>query len=64
MHQNIYIKLNNDHSKKFSKTTITEMQSQYWGGYRKLSMEGIDVEYFPSLIHTGRNEKYLNFIDI
>ena len=36
-----------------------EIQSQHWGGNRKLSMEVIAVEYFPTSIDTGNNgEKY------
>ena len=34
------------YAEQFSKTTGIEIQSQHWGGNRKLSMEGIAVEYF------------------
>ena len=33
------------------------MHIKHWGGNRKLSMEGIAVEYFPSSIDTGKNEE-------
>ena len=34
------------YAEKFSKTTSKEIQSQNWGGNKKLSMEGIVAEYF------------------
>ena len=42
---NLY--LDKYYAEKFSKTTGIEIQSQHWGRNRQLSMEGIDVEYFP-----------------
>ena len=41
------LRLKKDYAEKFSKTTGIEIQSQHWGRNRQLSMEGIDVEYFP-----------------
>ena len=37
-------------------TSGIEIQSQHWGGNRQLSMEGIDVEYFPISIDPSKNE--------
>ena len=42
---NLY--LDKYYAEKFSKTTGTEIQSQHWGRNIQLSMEGIDVKYFP-----------------
>ena len=44
-------------AEKFNKTTGIEIQSQHWGGNIQLSIEGIDVEYFPISIDRGINEK-------
>ena len=41
--------------RKTTKVTGTEIQSQHWGGNRKLSMEVIAVEYSPSSIDNGNN---------
>ena len=50
---NLY--LNKYSAEKFNKTTGIEIQSQRWGGNRQLSIEGIDVEYFPISIDPGVN---------
>ena len=42
------LRLKKDHADKSSETTGIEIQSQHWGGNRKLSMEVIAVEYFPN----------------
>ena len=41
-----------------------EIQSQHWDGNRKLSMEGIAVEYFPNLFDPGNNKEIFNSIHI
>ena len=46
---NIY-KVQKDYTEQFSKRTGIEIQSQHWGVNRKISMKGIAVEYFLSLI--------------
>ena len=33
-----------------------EIQSQHWGGNRKLSMEGTVLEYYPNSVDTVINE--------
>ena len=45
------------HAEKFSKSTSIEIQSQHWGGNRKLSMEDIAVEYFQSSFDPGNNKE-------
>ena len=56
MHQKQYLK---NYAEEFSKKNGIKIQSKHWGGTRKLSMEGIAVEYFPSSIDNGNNnEKY------
>ena len=60
MHKN-NIKLNKYYAEKSSKTTGIEIQSQHCGGNRKLSMEGINIEYFTNLVDTGSNEKKSEF---
>ena len=42
-------------TEKFSETTDIEIKSQHWGENRKLSMEGIVVEYVLHLADAGRN---------
>ena len=41
---------------KNSVKTGIEIQSQRWGGIRKLSLEGIAVGYFPNSVDIGINE--------
>ena len=41
--------------------TGNEIQSQHWGGNRKLSMEGIYVGYYPSSFDPGNNEEKSEF---
>ena len=50
------INLKKRYEKKQGKTGI-EIQSQHWDDNRQSSMESISVEYFPSSIYLGRNEK-------
>ena len=38
-----------------------EIQSQHWGVNRKLSMEGISVEYFPTSVDPGNNKEKSEF---
>ena len=42
------MKLKKDYSEKFSEKNGIEIQSQHWGGNRKLSTEGIADEYFTN----------------
>ena len=49
-----------DYAEKFSETTGIEIQSQHWGGNRKLSMEVIYVGYYPNTESLGNKEKNLN----
>ena len=44
-----------DYAEKFSESTSLEIQSPHWGGNRQLSMEGIDVEYFPTSVYIDKN---------
>ena len=46
-----------NYAEKFSEATGIQIQSQHWGGNRKLSMEAITVEYFPTSVDTGNNEE-------
>ena len=57
---NIYIKLKK-YEEKFSETTVLEIESQHWDGNRKLSMEGIDVEYFKFSVYYGNNDEKYEF---
>ena len=50
--------------RKSSEVTGKEIQSQNWGGNRKLSIEGIAVEYFPTSVDIGKNEENMNSIPI
>ena len=44
------LKLKKYYAEKFSETTGKEIQSQHWGGNRKLSTEGIAVDYFSDTV--------------
>ena len=57
-------KLKKDYAEKSSEVTGKEIQSQNWGGNRKLSIEGIAVEYFPTSVDIGKNEENMNSIPI
>ena len=46
---------------KISAKNGIEIQIQHWGGNRKLSMEGIAIEYFPISIDTHNNEEKSEF---
>ena len=59
MHKNIYIKSKKDYAETFSGKTGIEIESQSWGGNRQLSIESIDVEYFPNSVDPGSNEKII-----
>ena len=58
------IKSKKYYAEKSRETNGIEIQSQHWGGNRKLSMEGIAIEYFPYSIDPGSNEKTQNLIHI
>ena len=53
----MYIKLKKDYAEALSQKTGIRTQSQYWGENKKLSMEGIAVEYFTNSVDHGSNEK-------
>ena len=50
------LKLKEYYEEKFSETTGIEIQSQHWGGNRKLSKDGIAIEYSPIFLDPGINE--------
>ena len=49
------IEFKKDYAEKFTEVTGIEIYSKNWGGKRKLPMEGIAVEYFPTSIDTSNN---------
>ena len=51
------INLKKVYAEKFRDTTVIEIQGQNCGGNRKLSIEGIAIEYFPNSIDPGVNKK-------
>ena len=55
------MKLKKVYSEIFSETTGIEIQSQHWGGNRKLSIEGIVLEYFPNINKIRKNESKYEF---
>ena len=57
----MYIKLKKDYAEALSQKTGIRTQSQYWGENKKLSMEGIAVEYFTNSVDHGSNEKTSEF---
>ena len=46
-----------DYAEKFNKVIGIEIQGQYWGGNRQISMEGIAVEYLATSVDIGNNEE-------
>ena len=50
------LKLKKDYAEKFNKATGIAIQIRHWDGYRRLSIERIDVVYFPNSVHPDRNE--------